>query len=233
MIVVKPQAPLPPQELMERVVLAVLARHGQVEARRLSKDADKEREVRFVVAPSAGASETVQIEVHAPTVERGADLGGSIALFGAAQKPSEFAVELAETLAQLVGGYVWQPDPRETERLTLPGIDEMRGRRRGVRHAVSGAGALTEDGRFEVRDLSMGGMSFFAGKPYAPGELIPVELALPGGYCLQMLIRVRWQTSALESGLVPMGGEIVAIREEDRERLDGYLAEIEDSSPAA
>lgn len=227
MIVVKPEAELRPQDLMERVVLDVLQRHGRVEARRLSKDADKEREVRFVVSPDVGA-EAVQVEAHAASRERGKQLPGSIALFGATAAPSDFARAVADLLASIVGGYVWEPDPRDTERLTLPDIEDMRGRRRGVRKSVEGTDAVTEDGTFEVRDLSMGGLSLIAGKDYAAGELIPVEIQLPDdGGQIEMLIRVRWTTKALESGKVPMGGQIVAIREEDRGRLDAYLEAIE------
>ena len=230
MIVVKPeQDAVAPRELMERVVLHALGAYTRVEVRRLSRTADQDREVRFVVATADGANDTVQVEVHAATTERGKRLPASIALFGGVDaRPSELVRELAELLAEAVDGFVWEPDPRETERLRLPGADEMRDRRKGVRRPVAGAGAKTESGRHLVRDLSIAGMSFMANKPYATGELLPIELELPDeGGTVEMLLRVRWQTAPLASGQVPLGGEIVAIREDDRLRLDAYLEATE------
>lgn len=227
MIVVRPEHALRPGDLMDRVVAHVLRQHGGVEAKRLSRDADREREVRFAISRGAGSEALVQVEAHSAEVERGTTLAASIVLFGADRKPSEFLRELALLVASLYGGLVWEPDTRETERLVLPSVEAMRDRRRGQRKSAPGVGANTPDGQHEIRDLSPGGLSFFGSRPYARGELIPVEIALPDGASLELLIRVRWQTAPLESGQVPLGGEIVAVREQDRQLLDQYLAAVD------
>lgn len=222
MIVVKSASDLSPAELMEAVVLYVLREHGKVEARRLSKSSDRERSVRFVVAPAGG--EAVQIEAHAASSERGQPLPASIALFGLESRPSPLQRELAELLASRYDGMVWEPDRRETERLRLPGADDMRDRRRGIRREAPGVDAVTQQGLKQVRDLSHGGLSFFASQALEIGSLLPIELVLAeSGEQIELLIRVRWQTSQRDDGGYPTGGQIVALRQEDRMALESYL----------
>lgn len=79
---------------------------------------------------------------------------------------------------------------------------------------------------FDSADLSMGGAFLQSEVLYDEGELLDMELSIPGGQPLRTRARIAWVRRIDPDGAAGMGVQFEELAEADRRRLERFLAHL-------
>ena len=79
--------------------------------------------------------------------------------------------------------------------------------------------------RAEIENLSAGGIQVVSENPFKMGDVLEVELEIPGTAKIRTIAKVAWSRSRKENGKEEFcsGVQFIPIQEDDLRRLEEYL----------